>query len=156
MGVTKADELTGETSEACTTVERFIKALGARDLKGTLATYAPDAVWEVHVPGGDGLQRGVDEIGLLLAPYYIDRDGFDVAEYRILDRADTVALRCELHWLDARDGAPCVSHQSHFFEVRGGRIQRHWLYCSGVRVYAAAGHRHSPHGSTSSDPHEGR
>jgi ketosteroid isomerase-like protein len=122
-------------TDPCATVERFIQALRARDLQATLDTYAPDAVWEVHVPGGDGLQQGPDEIGQVLVPFYISRDGFEVARHRMIEHGETVALQCELHWRDEQDGAPCVSHQSHFFEVRDDRIQRHWLYCSGVRVY---------------------
>ena len=135
MSLAESKQLTDETGAPCTTVERFIRALGARDLKATLATYASDAVWDVHVPGGDGYQQGPDEIADLLIPFYISREGFEVAQYRMVDREGTVALQCELHWRDKKDGAPCVSHQSHFFEVQDGRIQRHWLYCSGVRVY---------------------
>jgi ketosteroid isomerase-like protein len=118
-------------------VERFLQALGARDLQATLAAYAPDAVWEVHVPGGDGYQRGRDEIADLLVPFYTSRDGLEIARYRLIDQGGMVALQCEIHWRDGHDGAPCVSHQSHFFEVSDGLIQRHWLYCSGVRVHDA-------------------
>ena len=137
MSVAGSDQPAAQTSDELQTVERFLQALGACDLEATLALYAPDAVWEVHVPGGDGLERGPEEIGQVLVPFYISRDGFEIARYRLVDQPGVVALQCELHWRDAEDGAPCISHQSHFFEVENGRIQRHWLYCSGVRVYEA-------------------
>jgi len=62
-------------------------------------------------------------------------DGFEIAGYRLVSEGDLVALRWELHWRDDEDGAPCLSHQSHFFEVANDRIRRHWMYCSGVHVY---------------------
>jgi ketosteroid isomerase-like protein len=122
-------------SDGRVTIERFVEALAARDLAAALALYEPEAVWEVHVPGGDGYQQGIEEIADLLDPWFTGRDGFEVARYRVVDQSDTVALQWELHWRDKEDGAPCISHQSHFFEVQDGRIHRHWLYCSGVRVY---------------------
>jgi limonene-1,2-epoxide hydrolase len=115
-------------------VEQFVAALRQRDLARALALYSPTARWEVHVPSGDGLQQGVEEIAALLDPWFTGRDGFAVARYRIAGDGPVQALQWELHWRDAAGGAPCVSHQSHFFEVRGGRIEQHWLYCSGVRV----------------------
>src|SRR5436309_2267708 len=141
MAMTGSKQQTEEASSERATVERFVRALAARDQEGALALYEPQAEWEVHVPGGDGVQQGVGEIGELLRPWFTGRDGFEVAQYQLVDQDGTVALRWELHWRDELDGAPCVSHQSHFFDVRQTRIHRHWLYCSGVRVYQAA-HQH--------------
>jgi hypothetical protein len=121
-----------------TTVERFVEALGRRDLAAAMTLYDPAATWEVHVPGGDGLQAGVDEIAALMEPWFTGRDGFAIERRRLVGDGPTIALQWELRWRDAADGAPCVSHQSHFFEVRDGLIQRHWLYCSGVRVFDPA------------------
>jgi ketosteroid isomerase-like protein len=120
-----------------TTVEQFVEALRRRDLAAVLALYAPDATWEVHVPGGDGLQHGPAEIADLMDPWFTGRAGFTIARHRLVSADSTWALQWELHWLDAVDGTPCTCHQSHFFEVRDGLIARHWLYCAGVRVEAA-------------------
>jgi ketosteroid isomerase-like protein len=57
MSVAESNE-TVNLGDECITVERFIQALAARDLKATVDLYAADATWEVHVPGGDGLQQG--------------------------------------------------------------------------------------------------
>jgi hypothetical protein len=122
-------------SDGRATVERFVEALGARDLAAAMALYDPEATWEVHVPGGDGLQEGVAEIAALMDPWFTGRDGFAIERWRLIGDGPVIALQWELHWRDAADGAPCISHQSHVFEVRDGLIQRHWLYCSGVRVF---------------------
>jgi limonene-1,2-epoxide hydrolase len=124
--------------EAKATIERFVAALGERDLAAAMALYHPDASWEVHVPGGDGLQEGVAEIAALMDPWFTGRAGFAVERSRIIGDGPTLALQWQLHWRDAADGAPCVSHQSHVFEVEDSLIRRHWLYCSGVRVYDLA------------------
>lgn len=117
------------------TVERFVAALADRDLPAAMRLYAPAATWEVHTPGTDGRLDGPSEIAGRMDPWFTGRDGFTVARHRAIGDGPVVALQWELHWRDAQDGAPCVSHQSHVFEVVGGLIERHWLYCSGVRVY---------------------
>lgn len=122
-------------SEARAAVERYVAALAARDLTAAMEIYAPDAIWEVHVPGDDGLQEGPAEIAALLELWFTGRDGFTVARHRLVEQDDILALQWQLAWRDEADGAPCTSHQSHFFAVRDGLIQQHWLYCSGVRVY---------------------
>ena len=142
MALATTQAQTAPASAERQTVERFVRALAERDQQAALALYEPAADWEVHVPGGDGLQHGVGEIGELLRPWFTGRDGFEVARYQLVDQGESVALRWELHWRDELDGAPCVSHQSHFFDVRNGRIHRHWLYCSGVRVVQPE-HRHA-------------
>ena len=125
------------------TVERFVDALRHRDLQAAVELYEPDAKWEVHVPGGDGEQVGTDQIADLMDPWFTARDGFEIAGYRLVSEGDLVALRWELHWRDDEGGAPCLSHQSHFFEVANDRIRRHWMYCSGVHVYEPL-HEHVP------------
>jgi len=148
LPLAQSQTATNQASDERAIVERFVHALAARDQQAALGLYEPDAEWEVHVPGGDGLQRGVGQIGELLRPWFTGRDGFDIAEYQLVGQGTMVALRWELHWRDELEGAPCISHQSHFFDVRGGRIHRHWLYCSGVRVYQVADdHRHGDHSS---------
>jgi limonene-1,2-epoxide hydrolase len=121
-----------------TIIEQFVEALRQRDLAAVLALYAPDATWEVHVPGGDGLQQGPAEIADLMDPWFTGRAGFTIARHRLVGADSTWALQWELRWRDAVDGEPCTCHQSHFFEVRDGLIACHWLYCAGVRVEAGA------------------
>jgi ketosteroid isomerase-like protein len=122
-------------SEARATIERLIEALAAQNLDAALALFAPDAIWEAHVPGWDTVMQGRDEIAERLIPWFITRDGYEIVGYQVAGEADTVALRWEQHWRDAHDGAPCVCHQSHFFTVRAGHITRQWMYCAGVNVY---------------------
>jgi limonene-1,2-epoxide hydrolase len=127
------------------TVEKFVDALRHRDLQAATQLYEPNAVWEVHVPGGDGEQVGHEQIADLMDPWFTARDGFEIAGYRVISDGGLAALRWELHWRDEHHGAPCISHQSHFFEIAEDRIRRHWMYCSGVHVLApvdAHGHEH--------------
>jgi hypothetical protein len=115
-------------------VEQFVRALAARDLAATKALYAPDALFEVHVPGWDALVDDPAEIGDLLQDFFVGRDAFRVSQYEILGADQTAAVRLNLEWRDAHDGAPCVCFQSHFFETEAGAIHLHRMYCAGVRV----------------------
>jgi len=115
-------------------VERFVRALAGRDLGATLALYAPDALFEVHVPGWDALVEEPAEIGELLQDFFIGREGFRVSQHQILGEGRTAAQRVNLEWRDAEDGAPCVCFQSHFFETEEGAVHLHRMYCAGVRV----------------------
>jgi hypothetical protein len=117
------------------TVEQFVTALAARDLAAAMRLYAPAATWEVHVPDMDDLLDDPSAIAARMDPWFTGRDGFLVARHRVIGDGPELALQWELHWRDAHDGAPCVSHQTHVFEVADGLIERHWLYCAGVRVY---------------------
>jgi ketosteroid isomerase-like protein len=127
-------------SDELATIERFVKALGACDLDAIMARYEQDAVLEAHIPPGDGHEQGIRRIAHLMETWYTGRtDTFEIS-HRLINQGSTVALSCELHWREEEDGEPllCVSNQSHFFEVSGSRIQRHWLCCSGVRAYSLA------------------
>ena len=119
------------------TIERLIETLAAQDLDATLALFAPDALWEAHVPGWDTQMRGREEIAERLIPWFIARDDYEIAGYQLAGEGETVALRWEQHWRDAHDGAPCICHQSHFFTVHDGQITRQWMYCAGVNVDGA-------------------
>ena len=100
-----------------------------------VAVYAPGAVWGVHVPGWDGLLTDAADIRALHASFF-GREEFRIDRYQLVAEGNTVALRWSLGWRDRKDGAPCVSFQSHFFEVADGLIRRHGMYCAGVRVVA--------------------
>src|SRR2546423_9773812 len=76
MALATTQAQTAPASAERQTVERFVRALAERDQQAALALYEPAADWEVHVPGGDGLQHGVGEIGELLRPWFTGRDGF--------------------------------------------------------------------------------
>lgn len=123
-------------NDARATIERLVEALAAQDLDATLDLYAPDARWEFHVPGWDDERQGREAIAAQLIPWFILRDGYEIAGYQLIQEGPVVALRWEQHWRDAGDGAPCTCHQSHFFDVEEGRIRRHWMYCSGVTAHA--------------------
>ncbi|GEM_PF-6694700 len=114
--------------------ERFVAALKERDLRAAMALYVPDARFEAHVPGWDVLVDQPAEIGALLDDFLIGRDAFRVLRYQIVREGETAALRCDLQWRDAEDGAPCRCYQSHFFDLAGEQICFHTMYCAGVRV----------------------
>lgn len=115
-------------------VERFVAALTARDLGAAMALYTPDARFEAHVPGWDVVVDEPSDVSNLLEDFLIGRDGFRMLHYRVIGEEGAAALRCDLQWRDAEDGAPCLCFQSHFFELAGERIRYHHMYCAGVRV----------------------
>src|SRR5690349_1894605 len=51
-------------------IERFVAALAARDRAAATALYAPDALFEAHVPGWDPIVEGPAEIGELLDDFF--------------------------------------------------------------------------------------
>jgi ketosteroid isomerase-like protein len=116
-------------------VERFVAALARRDRAAATALYAPDAVFEAHVPGGDPVVEGHAEIGELLEDFFIGRDGFRVERSEIVAEGQTAALNFDLRWRADGDGAPCLCFQSHAFAVADGQIRLHRMYCAGVRVF---------------------
>jgi hypothetical protein len=122
-------------SDSIATIERLVNTLADQDLDATLQLYSPHATWEIHVPGWDALLRGHEQIASRYIPWFINRDGYEIVGYQVIGQGEVVALRWEQHWRDDRDGAPCTCHQSHFFDVREGLIERHWMYCSGVTVW---------------------
>jgi ketosteroid isomerase-like protein len=123
------------TTRPVETVELLIEALKAQDLATVLDLYAADADWEIHVPGWDTRRSGREDLAERLIPWFIERVGYEIAGYAVLEQGNTVALRWEQHWFDQHDGAPCTCHQSHFFEVEDGLIRRQWMYCSGVMAH---------------------
>ncbi len=122
------------TSER-TVVERFVAALAARDREAATALYAPDALFEAHVPGWDPIVEGPMEIGELLEDFFIGRDGFRVGRSEIVADGPMAALNFDLEWRAAGDGAPCLCFQGHAFALADGRIRLHRMYCPGVRVF---------------------
>jgi hypothetical protein len=115
-------------------MEQFVAAIAARDLQATMALYTPDARFEAHVPGWDVTVDEPRDVSALLDDFLIGRDGFRVQRYRVIGEEDSAALRCDLEWRDADDGAPCQCFQAHFFELEGRSIRFHHMYCAGVRV----------------------
>ena len=122
-------------SIAASTVHQLIEALQGQDLEAALALYAPDAEWEIHVPGWDTDRTGREEIAERLIPWFMQREAYEIAGYALMEQGNRVALRWEQHWNDSEDGAPCTCHQGHFFEVADGLIQRHWMCCAGVTAH---------------------
>ena len=120
-------------SRAREVVERFVRAMEHQDLAAVVALYAPDAAWEVHVPGWDAAVTDRAELRELHEGFF-GRDEFRVEGCQLVEEGTTMALRWGLTWRDREDGAPCLSFQSHFCEVAGDRIRRHRMYCTGVRV----------------------
>jgi ketosteroid isomerase-like protein len=118
-----------------TVVERFVAALAARDRAAAMTLYAPEAHFEAHVPDWDPIAEGPAAIGELLQGFFIGRDGFRVARSEILAEGPAAALNFDLEWCAADDGAPCLCFQSHAFTIAAGQIQRHRMYCAGVRVF---------------------
>lgn len=117
-------------------IERYVELTAAQDLSGIVALYAPDARWDVHVPGWDTTADRPAAIEELQYDLFVhNRDAFAVDDYQLLADGDAVALRWDLSWRDRQDGARCLCFQSHFFRVRDGRIHRHQMYCAGVRAY---------------------
>jgi ketosteroid isomerase-like protein len=124
------------TTQPRDVVARFVELIAAQDLDGLVSLYAPNALWEVHVPGWDGSAScPADLIDLHHGFFVQNRDAFAVDGYQILADGDSVALRWTLSWRDRQDGAHCVSFQSHFFDIANGQIHRHHMYCAGVRAY---------------------
>jgi ketosteroid isomerase-like protein len=119
------------------TVTRFVELMEDQDLSGVVDLYAPGAVWEVHVPGWDGV---VTESGEMLSLHeeFFGRVDFAVDGYQLIESGNSAALRWDLSWRDREDGGARVSFQSHFFEIDGGRILRHRMYCAGVRIAGGA------------------
>ena len=116
-------------------VERFIEHIAAQNLDGLVSLYGPYALWEAHVPGWDGSASHPTDLREFHFGFFVrNRDAFTVEDYDLLDGGDRIALRWTLSWRDRQDGAHCISFQSHFFDVTDGRIDRHHMYCAGVRV----------------------
>src|SRR5215208_1398429 len=116
-------------------VERFVELIAAQDLDGLVALYAPDALWEVHVPGWDGVASRSEEARDFHHGFFVQNwDVFTVDDYRLIADGDAVALRWTLSWRDRQDGAHRVSFQSHVFEVVNGLIHRHHMYYAGGRA----------------------
>ena len=124
--------------DARQTIERYVDALAAQDFDAALGCFAPDAVWEHHTPGWDAQSVGHEEIAARLYPWFIAREQYEIVGYDLVDHGETVALRWEQHWRNPGDGYPCTCHQSHFFQVTDGQIQRQWMYCAGVTVWEPA------------------
>jgi ketosteroid isomerase-like protein len=115
-------------------IDGFVAALAARDLGAAVDLYAPEAVFEPHVPGWDGATTDRAEIGAWLDDFFVSRDGFRVEEQQIIRQGDVAALRIVMTWREAETGAPCLCFQSHFFDLDGEHIRVHRMYCAGVRV----------------------
>jgi hypothetical protein len=117
------------------TIETFVQHMIDQNLQGLLGLYSPGALWEIHVPGWDGVISDPEEMRDRHVGYF-GRLDFRVVAYDIISQGNDVGLRWDLEWTDRDDGAPCASFQSHFFHVEGGQIRRHWMYCAGVRANA--------------------
>jgi len=124
----------GLDSCALETVKQFVRLMEQQDLAGVVALYAPDALWEVHVPGWDDLLDDPRDMFALHQDFF-GRDQFRIDRHQLIGSGDSVALNWDLGWRDRAHGLPAASFQSHVFDVHGGRIHRHRMYCAGVRVY---------------------
>jgi hypothetical protein len=112
----------------------FVNLMAKQDLAGVMALYAPDARWEVHVPGWDDLMT--DPIEMLdLHQEFFGRDRFHVDRYELIAAGDSVSLNWDLSWRDRASGLPAVSFQSHTFHIADSGIRLHRMYCAGVRIY---------------------
>jgi ketosteroid isomerase-like protein len=124
------------TSQARDLIGRYVELIAAQDLDGVVGLYAPDAHWEVHVPGWDTTADHSAAIEDFQYRFFVhNRDAFAVDGHQLVADGDAVALRWDLSWRDRQGGAHCVSFQSHFFQIRNGLIHRHQMYCAGVRAY---------------------
>jgi ketosteroid isomerase-like protein len=116
-------------------IKRFVELIARQELDGLVGLYADDFVWEVHVPGCDEIATLRNDLRELHDAYFIrNRDDFAVIDHHLIEDGNHVALRWELSWRDARDGAICTSYQGHFFDIQHGLIKRHQMYCAGVRA----------------------
>lgn len=122
-----------ETIMSATVIERFLDRMAAQDLAGVAALYADDAVWEALVPGWDGVVSSAADRRELHESFF-GRDHFAIERSQIVREGPQIALLWDLSWRDRQDAARCTSFQSHFFEIRHGRIQCHRMHCAGVRV----------------------
>lgn len=117
--------------------EQFVHLMRTQDLAGVVALYAPDAVWEIHVPGWDDRLAEWREL-LDQHQEFFGRDQFRIDRYELIAAGERVALTWDLGWRDRGSGLPAASFQSHTFLVRDGFIRFHRMYCAGVRVYQPA------------------
>lgn len=117
--------------------DAFVRLMANQDLSGVVALYAPDAVWEIHVPGWD--DRLTDHRDLLAQHReFFGRDEFRIDRHELIANGEQVALTWDLGWRDRRSGLPAASFQSHTFLMHDGLIRLHRMYCAGVRVYEPA------------------
>lgn len=118
-------------------VERFVRALAARDGAAAAALYAPDARFEAHVPGWDPTVVGPTEIAELLDGFFLAREGFQVTRSDILTDGPAAALTFDLAWDADTPDAICRCFQSHTFAIEAGQIRAQRMYCAGIRTLRA-------------------
>jgi ketosteroid isomerase-like protein len=98
------------TTEPRAVIERFVDRIAAQDLDGVVALYGPDALWEVHVPGWDGVANHPAALYELHHGYFVqNRDAFSVDGYQLLADGDAIALRWDLSWRESRRWSPIES-----------------------------------------------
>ena len=120
------------TVQATDVAERFLAALSHRDFGELAATFVEDGVLRGLVPSTLREEHGNRAVAGRFRFWFDDVEGFEVVESGVDMLADVVRIRWRVVGFDPELG-PCVTEQTAYAGLDGGRIAWMNLVCSGDR-----------------------
>ncbi len=114
--------------------ERLVAGIAAQNEAAIAACLTDDVQFRALVPPGLRERNGAAEASALIAAWFGDSTTLDLAQTQVATVGDR--LHISYRFTGVEDGEPYTVEQHLFCSVRGGKIERADLLCSGFRPRA--------------------